>query len=114
MLARAYKYIPLFLITIVLALALSACSSPKRAIVGQWEQSGGGETIEFFKDGTVVSTSFGVRSTGDYAWVDDSHIRINMTGLFGLGGSQVFLVNISSDTLELAMSGVTYTYSRLD
>lgn len=114
MLVRAYKHIPLFFMTIILALALSACSSPKRAIVGQWEQTGGGETIEFFKEGTVVSTSFAIRSTGDYDWVDDSHIRINMTGLFGLGGSQVFLVSISGDTLELSMSGVTYTYSRLD
>ena len=54
-----------------------------KAIVGEWEQMDGTQTIEFFKEGTVIVVNKGDPPlTGDYRVIDDNRIRMNLA-LFG-------------------------------
>lgn len=89
---------------------------PERAIVGRWEHIEGADTIEFFRDGTLVSQgAMGLTTTGDYEFVDDAHIRLQVSGLWSIAGSQVLEVDVSGTRLVLVDSyGNTYEYRRVD
>lgn len=107
----------LWLLALLIAvLAMSAAcggSRPQSAIVGKWQQVGGGETIEFYKDGTVTATSMGLPVTGNYKFVDGSHIRIELGGIWAIGGPQIFEVSIVGNRLTLKTSYLTTEYTRV-
>ena len=59
---------------ILFVVAISACSSPERALIGKWEEIGYEENvIEFFKDGTVLWGEM----TLNYRILDKDRIRID-------------------------------------
>ena len=99
---------------IALVLLATACS-PQNAIIGKWESAGAGivNTLEFFQDGTVRSTTGTLIVTGTYKFVDDDTIRVDLSGLLGLIGSQLFDVSISGNTLTLESGGTSITYNRV-
>jgi len=83
-------------------------SGPQNHIIGKWEDTepllGGSSplgTLEFFKDGTLLATHFYAgftSSTGEYKFVDDSHIKLD----FGVVlGSYVCRFSLSQDKLIL-------------
>lgn len=81
---------------LVLALAITGCSFTK-SIVGKWENDTLGITMQFFKDGTVIS---GILN-GTYTQPDKNHLRIELQGWLGLVGPQVFEYTIEDDQLIL-------------
>jgi hypothetical protein len=85
---------------------LSACiQKPETAIIGKWEAVGLHETIEFFKEGTVImdSEERSISVVGKYKFVDDDTIRIDLGGLEALAGPTIFKVTFSSkDVLILS------------
>ena len=97
------KYIVLGLcFTIGCAVLLSSCcSGTKSAVVGKWEEIGGTETIEFFKEGTITVVQGKLVVSGNYEFVDDKKIRIEFGGLYGLDGPQVCEISVSKDKLTL-------------
>jgi len=58
---------------------LNACIQKKEAAInGKWQEVGGTETVEFFKDGTVTFVESGMTMSGNYKFVDDERIRIEL------------------------------------
>ncbi len=103
-----------WIVILVVLLAASACGGPRRSIIGKWDQVGGGETLEFYTDGTVVATGVGMTISGTYTFIDDEHIRIDLSGLWGIAGPQVFRVSISGNRMVLEDSyGSTFEYTRV-
>ena len=96
------KEISLLILLILSVVMLSACiQKPEAAINGKWEC--GTETIEFFKDGTVIidSEKDSMSMGGKYKFVDDDRIRIDLGGLGALAGPIIYKVSISKDELIL-------------
>src|SRR3989344_2052734 len=63
----------------------------KKAIIGKWFGNDG-TTFEFFKERTVTLGS----GVGDYKFIDDNHIRMDVKGLFG-SVAMVFEVSIDKE-----------------
>jgi hypothetical protein len=103
-------YVNVTLILAVVLFTLSACTTNK--FVGTWQDSQTGESIEFYKDGTVTFNSSLFSTTGTYTVVDDSSIRVDFTGLLALAGSQVWDYSFSGKTLTLNINGVEATYTK--
>jgi hypothetical protein len=103
--------ITLIIIAICLIL-ISACSS-KQNLVGTWQNEQSGDTLVFFKDGTISMTSLGMSVTGSYQILDDTNLKISISGLFGLGGAQIYGYSVSGKTLTLTIYGVATTYTNV-
>lgn len=102
----------LLLVLTALIISSTACGDVKGAIIGRWQQAGGGgQVLEFFKGDTVTITNSGFTSAGTYKWLDDKTIQITTSGLFG--GAQVYDVAISGEKLSLSSGGVTLTFNRV-
>jgi len=105
-------------LVLVLAMMLVACSSTEKAIIGKWEKADGGESIEFFKDGTAIVESeggWGWTVTANYEFIDDNRISLALSGLFGLAGPQVYEVEISRNQLTLTSTdGTIMEYTKVD
>ena len=78
---------PSFLIVALLSscatLILSSCSkSPSAAIIGKWQVQGQKETIEFRKDGTVITSgttgNTQDETTGKYTFADGNHMDLQI------------------------------------
>ena len=87
---------------LLLTLFLVSCSSkPENAILGKWKEIDKTETIEFFKDGTVSVVDKGMSMGGNYKFIDDDHLRLELGGLGALAGPMVFTVSVSKNELTL-------------
>jgi len=54
-------------------------------------------------------------TTGNYEFIDDNRIRIALAGLWGLGGPQVYEVEISGNQLTLkSTDGTVMEYTKVD
>jgi hypothetical protein len=67
------------------ALVLSSCSKgTSAAIIGKWQVQGSKETVEFRKDGTVItyapSGEVQVEDSGKYTFMDGSHMNLQTNG----------------------------------
>ena len=100
-----------FIVTICLLL-ISSCS-PKQILVGKWQDQQSGATMEFFKDGTLSMTSYGMPITGSYTVLDAKNLKISMSGLLGIGGAQIYEYSVSGNTLTLNISGVSEQFTRV-
>ncbi len=63
----------------------------KSQILGKWFEKDG-TTVEFFKEGTVTIGS----GVGDYKFIDDNHIRMDIKSMFGQG-AMVFEVSMDKE-----------------
>ena len=89
-------------------------SKPENPIVGKWREIGGTETIEFFKDGTVIVFSKGMTMGGSYKFVAKDRIKLELGGLGILAGPIVAKVSINGDELTFITSdGDVSKYKRL-
>lgn len=104
------------LFLILSSLLLISCSSNLESqIIGKWKEIDGTETIEFFKDGTVSVVDEDMPMGGDYKFVDDGHLRIELGGLGALVGPMVFTVSISKNELSLTdANGKVSKYRRVE
>ncbi|NSW52546.1 MAG: hypothetical protein HPY85_08600 [Anaerolineae bacterium] len=102
----------LFLLLIILSLLLSACSASSK-IVGSWVDADG-VVYEFFKDGTVTIDSWGITISGTYEFIDKDTLKMNLDGLWGIGGATVFDVEFSGKQLLLTSTGQTVTLEKAE
>ncbi|NJN68155.1 MAG: DUF4923 family protein [Chloroflexaceae bacterium] len=75
----AARAMPAVLLLILSAFLLfSGCGqSPQEAIIGKWQLSGADSTIEFWADGTLVSTGpSGEASSGTYEFIGENQVRL--------------------------------------
>lgn len=108
------RQMSLVILALLLTLSVAGCGSG--ALVGKWKTANAqnGDTLEFFQDGTVISTSvIGLQISGTYKIVDSSHLRIEMGGLFGLAGAQVYEYSIAGDRLNMSIMGFKSEYQRV-
>ena len=90
---------------------LVACGLPSK-LSGVWTTADQLQTIEFFKDGTVVIKTVGIPVSGTYTVVDSKHIKVSVNGPVGaLAGEQVVKVTIEGNRLALTLqNGLVLTY----
>jgi hypothetical protein len=98
-------------ILVICLLLISACS-PKQKLIGKWQNEQSGEILEFFKDGTISMTTLGMSFTGSYSILDDTNLKITISGLLGIGGSQIYEYSVSGDTLTLTIYGIASQYTK--
>lgn len=104
----------LAVVVVIVALLVSGVfAGAKTAIVGKWE-SEDGTAMQFFKDGTLTSSSGLLPVSGHYSFLDNSHLRIEYDGLFGIGGPKIVGVQIHRRkmTLDFDSGAVELTKSR--
>lgn len=89
--------------------SVSEAANLKKGIIGKW--FGDKEQIEFLKDGTVIVSSV----VGDYKFIDDNRLRMDIKGIFG-SGAMVFEVSIDKGTLTLTDSagGVSKYFTKAE
>ena len=82
--------ITLWVLIVLINITMVGCGKSKgQTIVGKWKEVDGTEIIEFFKDGTVKVTDEGLAISGDYRFIDDNRIRLNLGGIGGLLGAVI-------------------------
>jgi hypothetical protein len=78
-------------------------NSLKSKIIGKWIQYRGTETLEFFQEGTVVltNTKSGFGSiAGNYSFIGDGTLKLELGGFFGMAGALVIEIYISGDKMK--------------
>jgi len=74
----------------------------EKTIAGKWKEVGGIQTIEFFKEGTVVVVDKGDPPlAGDYRFIDDNRIRMDLKGLGELLGPVVAEISVPRNEITL-------------
>lgn len=101
------------IVTTFLFLMVACSNNLESDIVGRWQEVDDSEVIEFYKDGTVTIEGANGNFTGDYRFVDDTHIRLDVPTLFGTT-ALVAEVNMSGDNLTLSYNGQKSEYKRAE
>ena len=92
------------LVMALLLVGLAGCGkSTEEAILGEWGESGGTEVVKFFEDGTISIEESNEDMVGNYTFVDEDTIRVELGGLGALAGPMVIGVTIDGDSLVLTM-----------
>ena len=90
----------------LLLITLAACGkSPKDAIVGTWYEAGGDESMQFYKDGTITIEDSGKSIAGNYTFLDDDTIRVELGGIGALAGPLVIGVAIDGGLTGADLAG---------
>jgi hypothetical protein len=79
----------------IVALALLVSCSGGSSIVGKWQEIGGDETLEFFKDGTISASSKEMALGGKYSFVEVDRMKVELGGVGALAGPMIMTVAIS-------------------
>jgi hypothetical protein len=87
----------------IVALALLVSCSGGSSIVGMWQEFGGDETLDFFKDGTIsaASASKEMALGGKYSFVEVDRMKVELGGVGALAGPMIMTVAISGGELSL-------------
>jgi tetratricopeptide (TPR) repeat protein len=108
----------LFLVLLFFAIAPAAhTSSLEKEILGKWGNLW--QTYEFFKDGTVIFVNKGMEMVGNYKFIDDTRLRIDISSgnttavLEGWAGPRIFVVSVARDRLKLTSQIGVGTFIRL-
>ena len=89
----------------VILFSLVSCSSkPEDAIVGKWSEIGGTETLELFKEGTIVSANESKNMTGKYTFIDKDRVKFEFDMAWAGTFKTVYAVAISGNELTLTDS----------
>lgn len=93
---------------------LLSCSLESQ-LKGKWQAENGTQTIEFFKDRTVIANTYGIPVTGTYKNLGGNRVIFRGVGkLFGIAGAQPAIVTIKDKTLILTFDiGLTFTYVKV-
>jgi|SRR2546422_1525652 len=84
----------------VVKLTRAPTSTPGAGIVGKWIVVDTTQTLEFFKDGTVNVVGGGASAAGNYKFVDEKRLRLDLGGV-GLAKSQLYGIAVSTNELTL-------------
>ena len=91
---------------IFFSLWLVACSeSPQEQIIGKWRvaETTDGNVLEFYKDGTVTMQEAitGVSVNGDYSFLNDEKLKIELGGILAIAGAGIYTVSFTDDRMSL-------------
>ena len=119
--ARATAAIGRWLGLGLLVIVLGAClEPPQEKIVGKWRiaDTEDGNVLEFYKDGTVTfeEAITGVSVNGDYSFLNDEKIKVELGGILAITGAAIYVVSFADDqmTLEAQNGGDISTYNRIE
>jgi hypothetical protein len=102
----------LFLVFLLTALVLSACSTSNK-IVGTWQDELG-DIFEFYEDGTVVLNSSGMQVSGVYEFIDDDTLKLSLDGFWGIGGATIMDVEFSGRQMMITAYGETMVLEKIN
>lgn len=97
-----YFFVTLFLV---------ACTTkPESAIIGKWKEIDKTDAMEFFNEGSVCVTDKDTSLVGNYKFVDDGHLRLEIVGL----KSMIVTVKLTANELMFTEpNGTTVKFKRI-
>jgi plastocyanin len=104
---------PFILFAIVTLMLVSGCGGPSNAIVGEWKATKADLVLEFFQDNTVTLAQAGRIFTGQYKYIDNENIRLDMVGDLGPRAIVLKDVSMSGDGLAFTMEGKALQLTRV-
>lgn len=103
------------------SLWLIACSdAPQDKIIGKWRASSAseGNVLEFYPDGTITfeEAVTGISINGEYAFLNDQKIKIELSGILALAGASIYTISFSDNRmmLEAQNRGGVVTYDKVE
>jgi hypothetical protein len=96
---------------LIVILFLVACTTkPENAIVGKWKEIDKTDVMEFFKEGSVSVTDKDMSLVGNYKFVDDGRLRLEIVGL----KSMIVTIKLTANELIFTeTNGTTVKFKRL-
>lgn len=101
----------ILLVSLLIIVLLTACSASNR-ILGKWEDADG-SIYEFFKDGTMAINSFGISISGTYEFIESDTMKLNMDGLWGIGGATIAKVKFSGREMIWTIDGQSISFDKV-
>jgi hypothetical protein len=95
---------------ILVLLITAACGNANSAIMGEWSTTD--LVLEFFQDGTVTWEQGGRTFTGQYKYIDNENIRLDIIGDLGPQAIVLKDVSISGDQMNVTLQGKQLIFSR--
>ena len=96
------------LVCLAAALVVSSCSKkPQQTILGKWTVEGQSASVEFRKDGTVITSDKGKDTPAKYTFLNDTNVEMEMTAPVGTNKVSVrltFAVTIKGDKADFAIT----------
>ena len=90
------------------AVVLSSCSkTPQQQILGKWTVEGKPSVVEFFKDGTVITTEDGKGTPAKYTFLNNSNVEMVMSAPVGTNKLLVrmtFTLTIQGDSADFSIT----------
>jgi len=88
---------------VLILVGLTGCGKKgEKSIIGKWQEVGNEKsTMEFFKDGTIIVNDGIMTLTGNYNFIDESRVRIELGGIGELFGAIVAEISSSKDEIVL-------------
>ena len=101
--SRRRTALPIVLLTVIALLA--GCDSlSKPSVVGKW-QGEGGNTLEFFPDGTLQDVAALNTSDGTYVVLDGNRLKTEIEGVLWGTNVNTWTYQIDGDVLTLTTEG---------
>jgi hypothetical protein len=97
---------------VLILLITAACGNANSAIVGEWRAGEPDLVLEFFQDGTVTWDQGGRTFAGQYKYIDNENIRLDVTGDLGPQAIVLKDVSISGDQMNVTLQGKQLIFSR--
>jgi len=98
---------------IVLVGLIGCGKSKEESIVGKWQEVGGNQSMEFFKDGTVIAIEEGLSLTGKYEFINDNQFKMEFKDFGELLGTIIAQMSDSGDEFSLTALRKIEKYRRL-
>lgn len=90
------------ILSLICLVLFAGCSTDQReAIIGKWDEIDGPEIIEFFDDGTVIVSNGVINFSGNYQFLDDNRIKIELGGIAALAGTLIGTVSFSDNVMTM-------------
>jgi hypothetical protein len=99
-----------WIICAVVVLFLTACGGSNNAIVGEWKSKDAGIVFEFFQDGTVTWEQGGRTFTGQYKYIDNENVRLDIVGDLGARAIVLKDVSIRNNQLSVTLDGQSLVF----
>lgn len=92
---KIYRFLTVAIFAFLLSsvISCSETNSSKKDIIGKWTADDG-STLEFLKDGAVISVKKGTSSAGNYKFLPDGRLKMDIGGP---SGSKIFEVSFDKE-----------------
>lgn len=103
----------LTLFAVAIALFVSSCGGSTAAIIGEWQVTNADLIFEFFQDNTVTLAQAGRTFTGQYKYIDNENIRLDVIGDLGPRAMVLKDVKQPGDELAFTLDGKALQLTRV-